>query len=364
MTALPAARPGFVPHGRPCLGGDEEAAALRVLRSGRLAPGAEAARCEALLARLSGGAAAVMLSSGTTALTLALRALRLEKRGRVAIPTWCCAAVLHAVRAANLEPLLCDIDGRTLALDPGDVTRRAGARRGSSRDRLAAVVLVHPFGQPAHPEPFRALGVPVIEDCCQALGAADRGRPAGARGDAAVFSFAPTKLVTCGGPGGGVSSPDARLVAAIRDLAGNDEKDDDRPRVNGLMGDLHAAIAATQLGRLGDLLAARRSIAARYDEAFAGIGLNRPTALPGSTPVVWRYLLRVDDAGAFIDRLSGRGIQARRPVYAPLHKMTGETGQFPASDDAQRRLASLPLHPAMTPGEIDRVIDEVRRCLR
>jgi dTDP-4-amino-4,6-dideoxygalactose transaminase len=129
------------------------------------------------------------------------------------------------------------------------------------------------------------------------------------------------------------------------------------------MGDLHAAIAAAQLDRLADLLARRRAIAARYDEAFAEIGLTRPAPPPEIRPVAWRYLLRVDDAGALIDRLTRRGIQARRPVYIPLHRLTTEAGQFPVADDAQRRLVSLPLHPELTPAEIDRVIDEVRRCL-
>jgi len=363
MTALPATRPSLVPHGRPGLGPDEEAAALRVLRSGRLAPGAEAARCEALLARLSGGAAAVMLSSGTTALTLALRSLKIERSGSVAMPSWCCAAVLHAVRAAGLEPLVCDIDARTLAIDPDDLARRTALLHRTGRARLSAVVLVHPFGLPARPEPFRALGIPVVEDCCQALGAVDRGRPAGARGDIAVFSFAPTKLATCGGPGGAVTSADARLVATVRDLAGHDENDDDRPRVNGLMGDLQAAIAAAQLDRLADLLARRQAIAARYDEAFAGLEPARPAPPATARPVVWRYLIRVDDAGLFTDRLSRRGIQARRPVYVPLHRLTGAAGSFPVTEEAQRRLVSLPLYPALAEAEIDRVIDGVRRCL-
>lgn len=343
-----------VPHGGPCLGAEEEAAAVRVLRSGRLAPGPEAARLESLIARLAGGADAVALSSGTMALALALRALGLGPCDRVAIPAYACAALLHAVRAAGAEAVLCDIDPRGLAIDPEDLARR--------RDSVRAVVLVHPFGMPARTEPFRGRGLLVVEDCAQALGAADRNQPVGARGDAAVFSFGPTKLITCGGPGGALAAPSATLVRSVRDLAGHDGKDTDRPRVNGLLGDLHAAIACRQIDRLKGFLARRSVIAARYDTAFADLPAGRPAAPPDTRPAAARYLLRVPDATRFLESLHAAGIEARRPVHLPLHRLTGAAGRFPASDDAQATLVSLPIHPSLTDAEVDRVIHGVRRC--
>ena len=174
-----------VPHSRPCLGDDEEAAARRVLRAARLAPGAEAAHLETLLSRMTESADSVAVSSGTTAIVLALRALGVGPRDEVAVPSYTCAAVLHAVRAVGAGPLLCDIDPETLALDPADLDRRRSPH-------LRAVILVHPFGTPARTEPFRSRGLLVVEDCAQALGATDRGRPVGARGEMSVLSLAPT----------------------------------------------------------------------------------------------------------------------------------------------------------------------------
>lgn len=344
-----------IPHARPWLGRDEEEAALRVMRSGRFAPGAEAARLEAIMARLAGASDAVAVSSGTMALILALRALGLGARDEVAIPSYCCAAVLHAVRAAGSRPRLCDIDPGTLALDPEDLALR-------SSPALRAVILVHPFGVPIPIEPFRARGLLVVEDCCQAPGATDRGQPVGARGDAAVFSFAPTKMITGAGPGGALAASQARVVRSARDLAGHDEKDDDRPRLNGLMGDLHAAIAAVQLGRLREFRERRAALAARYDAAFASLPFGRPRIPSGVEAVTSRYLIRLGGAQSLRERLEARGVIARRPVHRPLHRLLGLNESFPVTDAAHEELLSLPIGPAFSDAEIDRVIEEVRRC--
>jgi dTDP-4-amino-4,6-dideoxygalactose transaminase len=360
VSALAAPRPAarfIVPHARPWIGLDEEAAALRVLRSGRLAPGAEAARLEGLVTRLAGAADAVAVGSGTLAMTLALRALGVGPGDQVALPAYGCAALLHGVRGAGARPLVCDIDPLTLALDPDDVRRRA-------RASLGALIVVHPFGWPVPLEPYRALGVPILEDCAQSPGASLASMPVGARGDASIFSFGPTKLVTCGGPGGAVAAPVPALVREVRDLASHDEREHDRPRVNGLLGDLHAAIAAVQVGRLGEIVTRRRAIAARYDTAFADLPAGRRQAAPGVAPVFHRYLLRTaGGAAAILAGLQAAGISARHPVHRPLHRVAEGAGGCPAADEAHDRWISLPISPAFTEREVRQVIGTVRECL-
>jgi perosamine synthetase len=350
-------RPALVvPHARPFLGVDEEEAALRVLRSARLAPGAEAARFEGLLSRLAGAADAVALNSGTTALTLALRALGVRDGAGVVIPSWTCAALLHAVAGAGGRPLVCDVEPDTLALDPDRLRKGPAAA-------ARAVVLVHPFGLPIPVEPYRAAGRAVIEDCAQSPGARLQGRPVGSSGDASVFSFGPTKLLTCGGPGGGLASGDPSIVRTARDLAGHDENDDAVLRLNGLMGDLHAAVAAVQVGRLAVVVTRRRAIVERYEEAFQGFG-SRPRLHPTARPVFSRYLLGLPGrAGEVIDRLRQAGIQARFPVHRPLHRLVGGSPACPGADEAQGRWVSLPLSAAFSSAEVDRVIGEVTACL-
>lgn len=351
-----------VPHARPALGADEEQAAIRVLRAGRLAPGAEAARLEGLVARLSGGADAVAVASGTLALTLALKAVGVEPDQKVAIPAYGCAALLHGVRAAGAVPLVVDIDTDTLAIDADDLKRRAGPD-------LAAIVVVHPFGEATTLDPYRSFGVPIVEDAAQSPGATRDGRPVGARGEAAIFSFGPTKLITCGGPGGAVAAPGVAAVRAARDLARHDENADDRARLNGLMGDLHAAIAAAQIGRLPEIVARRRAVTRRYDAAFAGLPIRCRPIEPGMKPVPWRYLIGVRDdasgggAAAVIDALQARGVFARSPVWRPLHRLVPGTPSCPGADRAHESLVSLPLSASLDDDEVRQVIAAVRACL-
>ena len=356
LALAPAPDRWFVPHTRPSLGAEEEGAALRALRSGRLAPGPEAARLEALVARMAGGAAALAASSGTMALTLVLRALGIGPEDEVAVPSFTCAALLHAVRAVPACPLVCDVDPASLCLDPEDLRRRATRA-------LKAVVVVHPFGHPAPVEDCRIQEVRLIEDCAQSPGASIAGEPVGTHGDAAIFSFGPTKLVTCGGPGGALASPSASLVSLARDLATHDERDVDRPRLNALMGDLQAAIACVQVGRLAELAARRGRIARRYDESFADVPWARPRIAPGARTVDYRYLMRVPrGAEAILARLQSRGLGARRPVWRPLHQICPASRPCPGAETAQDQWISLPLFPTMSDGDVERVILEVLRC--
>jgi dTDP-4-amino-4,6-dideoxygalactose transaminase len=260
------------------------------------------------------------------------------------------------VRAVPARPLVCDVDPETLCLDPQDLRRRAGRT-------LRAVVVVHPFGHPAEAEDCRVAGAHLVEDCAQSPGAVLRGAPVGARGDAAVFSFAPTKLVTCGGPGGALASSSARLVARARDLAEHDEKDDATPRLNGLMGDLHAAIAAAQIERIGDLVARRSAIASLYDAAFEDRGWARPRMPAGARCVSYRYLLRIPrGASRLLDGLQASGIMARRPVFRPLHELCHGTRRCPGAKAAHLQWISLPLFSSMSDGDVEQVISAVLRC--
>jgi len=345
-----------VPHSRPCLGRAEEEAAVRVLRSGMLAPGPEASGAAVRLAALAGTRGAVLLSSGTMALTLSLRAIGVTPSERVALPSYACAALLHAVLAVPALPLVCDIDPETLALSIEDLERRA-------RRAVAAAILVHPFGVPVHVEPFKARGIRIVEDCAQSIGAAIAGRPVGSRGDAAVFSFAPTKPLTCGGPGGGVAASSSSLLARVVDLASHDEQTEDRPRMNGLMGDLHAAILGVQMDRLAGFRERRAGIARRYDEALAPLGVLRRAAPAGADPLIYRYCVRLEDADRRLAELNRRGVVARRPVHRPLHVLLGLREPFPHTDLAQRETVSLPIHPGLSEREVERVIAEVRQCL-
>jgi len=342
-----------IPHSRPSLGEGEAEAVAAVLRSGYLAQGPEVAAFEAEVAARMGLRGGVAISSGTAALHLALLALPAGAGDGVVLPSYTCGALLHAVRLAGAEPILADVDPATGGLDP-EAARRART------SRCRALILVHPFGWPADVEALRSLGVPIIEDCAQALGATAGARPVGSRGEAAVCSFYATKLIATG-EGGMLLSDRPEVLTLARDLRSYDEAPDARLRFNYKMTDLQAAVGRVQLSRLTEFLARRTAIAAAYRRALA----DAPVALPPEVPgrIYYRFVVRVPGgAGAALEAFARQGIACRRPVHTPLHRLLGRDG-FPGAEEAWRTSLSLPCSPALTDGEVSRVAEAARAVL-
>lgn len=346
-------REPVIPHSRPSLGTVEVEAAAAVLRSGQVAQGPQVAAFEAEVAARLGLRGGVAVASGTAALHLALLALKVGRGDAVLIPSYTCAALLQAVRLAGAEPLLADVDPAT-----GNMDREAAARATAFRCR--ALIPVHTFGWPADVEALRGLGVPIIEDCAQALGATAGGRPVGSSGEAAVCSFYATKVIATG-EGGMIVSNQPEVLAAVRDLRAYDEPPDGRPRFNYKMTDLQAAVGRVQLGRLPEFLGRRAAIAATYRKALADAPIALPPEVPGR--VYYRFVVRVPGgAGPALEAFARRGITCRRPVHTPLHRLLGQEG-FSGSEEAWRTFLSLPCAPALTDGEVARVAEAARAIL-
>jgi dTDP-4-amino-4,6-dideoxygalactose transaminase len=324
-----------------------------VVRSGGLAQGPEVAAFERALAGRLGGEAAAAVASGTVALELALRALGVGPGDEVIIPTYVCDALWHAVARAGARAVLVDADPLTLSLSVKEVRRHAGPR-------TRAVIVPHAFGLAVDLDDVLALGVPVVEDCAQALGATVDGRPAGARGALAVCSFYATKMIAAG-EGGAVVGPE-RLVARVRDLRDYDEREDLTPRGNAKWTDLQAALARSQLERLDAFVARRRAIAARYRRRLDGAPCRLPPDA-GERHVYHRFVVTAErPAAALADALGARGITARRPVFRPAHRALGLDG-FPEADRLWTEALSIPCYPTLTDDEVDRVAAALRGAL-
>ncbi len=344
----------MIPHSKPTLSDEDAARVARVVRSGRLAQGEEVAGFEAELARRLGVPAAAAVSSGSAALELALRALGVGAGDEVVVPTYACDALHHAVTRCGATPVLADADPETLGLSTKDAARRRTRR-------TRAVVVVHPFGLAVGLDELLALGVPVVEDCAQALGAGAEGRPAGSRGALAVCSFYATKLLTTG-EGGAVAGP-AERVAHARDARDYDEREDLAPRFNYKLTDMQAALGRSQLARLDAFLARRRAIAARYRGALAGVARCRVPAEAGERHVYHRFVVRVErPLGPLIARLAGRGVTARRPVFRPIHRALGLDG-YPEAERLWETCLSLPCYPLLTDAEADTVAAALAEAL-
>ncbi len=362
--------PARIPLSVVEMGAAEEAAVLDVLRSGRLACGPRVAEFEEAFARVHGTAHAVAVSNGTVALVAVLRAYGIGPGDEVITSPLTFAATLNAILEVGATARFCDIAG-DFTLDPGPLESLL-------TPRTRAVLPVHLYGLPAAMEAVcefaRRHGLVVIQDAAQAPGARVANRPVGSFGTA-TYSFYATKNITCG-EGGVVTTDDGTVAERIRLLRNQGMRERYEYVMSGSnyrLTDLQAAIAIAQLARLPQVNQNRSRNAARLSAGLAGLpGLAVP-AVPAGREHVWhQYTVRVTASGridrdGLQDRLAADGIESR-PYYPRLvhdYACYRDHPQVVRDDTPEARKAasqvlSLPVHPALTAGDIDRIV----RCVR
>jgi dTDP-4-amino-4,6-dideoxygalactose transaminase len=295
----------------------------------------------------------VALNSGTSGLHLALLSLGVKQNDQVIIPSFTCCALLNAIHYVGAEPVLVDIDPRSLNLD-------IPAVKNSITPRTKAIIVPHMFGLPADLAELSGLGIPLIEDCAHSLGAVYRGKKVGGFGALAVFSFYATKVITTG-EGGMVVTDSAELLERIRDLHHYDQRQDYKVRYNYKMTDLQAALGRIQLGRLPQLVARRQMIAQRYLAELKDFNLGLPHPYHDREHIFYRFIIQPEgDAADGIAALKRMGIDCARPVYRPLHHYLGQGG-FPRAETVWKRAVSLPIYPSLGDDDVQRIINGVRR---
>jgi perosamine synthetase len=354
-----------IPLARPVLGEAEERAVLAVLRSGQLSLGPRVPAFEVAFAARVGAAHASAVSSGTAGLHLALRAVGVRDGDEVVTSPFSFVASANAAVFERARPVFADIDPVTLNLDPQ-------AAAAAVTERTAALLPVHIFGYPADLPAFERLGLPIVEDACEALGAVHAdGVPVGGRGHAAVFGFYANKQLTTG-EGGMVTTGDPAVKERV-DSERNQGRapdmgwlDHDRLGFNYRLGDIACAIGLAQLERLDALLSGRARVAARYREALAGLeGLGLPCADTGGDVRGWFVFVvqvpRGHDRDAVVRALRAHGVQSK-PYLPAIHLMTfyreafgHREGEFPVCEDVAARSLALPFFPEMTDGQVERV---------
>ena len=349
----------MIPHSRPSIENEDIQAATEVLRSHHLAQGALVEQFERGMAAYLGLAGGVAVNSGTAALEVALRVLGIGAGDEVILPSYVCAAPWLAVQRVGATPRLVDIELETFSIDPAAV-------REALTSKTRAVIVPHLFGLPAHLTALERLGVPLIEDCAQTLGALEQGRPVGSAGLLTVCSFYATKLI-CAGEGGMVLSRDEALLERARALREYDGAPSLNPAATNLkMTDLQAAIGVAQLERVASFLERRVWLAHEYATALKGAGVVQPIVPAGRSHVYYRFVVRVPDVlnnhdglGEVIARFEGCRVQCRKPVFRSLHRYLGLEG-FPASEEAERTALSIPLFPALTDEEVAQIVMALR----
>jgi dTDP-4-amino-4,6-dideoxygalactose transaminase len=351
-----------IPAARPVIGEAEIAAAVRVLRSGRVVQGPEVAAFEDEFSELVAGRACVAVNSGTSALQLSLMALGIGPGDEVVVPSFSFAATANAVRLVGADPVFADITPGTYCLDPLAASAVIGPR-------TAALVPVHLYGHPAPMDQLVELaarhGLAVVEDACQAHGATLHGRPVGSFGEAGCFSFYPTKNMHAL-EGGMVSTGDphlARTLRLLRNQGMEQRYENEIVGANMRMTDVAAAVGREQLKQLPAWTEQRRANAKVLDSRVEGLSV--PHEADGARHVYHQYTVRVP--GGLRDSvqqdLARQGIGSAVYYPTPIHRLRPYQDQdrpsLPETDRAAAEVLSLPVHPALGQAELERIAQAV-----
>lgn len=359
----------MIPIARPIITEEEKARILAILESGRLAAGEEVQEFERRFAEYVGVRFAVATSSGSTALQVALEALGIGPGDQVITTPFTFVATSNAILHCGAEPVFVDVDPFTFNIDPNAIE---DALR--THPRVRALLIVHLFGLPCDMESIGELvsrhELLLVEDCAQAHGAEFRGRKVGSFGHVAIFSFYPTKNLTTG-EGGMVVTSDPEVARKARLLV-NVGMDGENYRYEAVgynfrMTNLAAAMGLVQLGHLEARNEARRRNAKVLTEELGDLPwLLLPQEPQGYRHVYNQYTLRVperrDDLLRYLQAM-GIGCRVYYPEViprTPAYQKLGFTGRFPRAERLTQEVLSIPVHPALSPEELQAVITAIR----
>ena len=382
MSARPDPRPPArrIPVARPEFGPGEEEAVLEVLRSGWVAQGPRVEAFEQEFADAVGAGHGVALSSGTTALFLALHASDIGPGDEVLVPSLSFIASANAISQCGATPVFVDVE-------PGTYNVDAATLEAALTPRVRAIMVVHQLGMPADLDRIEALaqrhGLLIVEDAACAAGSEYKGQPIGGSGHAVCFSFHPRKLVVCG-EGGMITTNDPALAGRLRRLRhqgmslsdlerhlGDRVQIEQYPEIgyNFRLSDLHAALGRVQLSKLARFVDGRRAIAARYRaglEALPGVVLPSEPDFARSN---WQsYIVRLRDASeaqrnAALDAMLARGIATRRGLMAshlePCYRGARTAGPLPETEAAAAQTLVLPIYAGLGEDDQAYVIEQL-----
>jgi dTDP-4-amino-4,6-dideoxygalactose transaminase len=340
-------------------------AVAAVLDEARFVLGDRVDEFERAFAAFCGAGHAVGVASGTDAIAIALGAVGVRPGDEVITQANTCVPTVAGIERAGAMPVLVDVEPVAGMLDPSDLER-------ALTPRTRAVVPVHLYGQCADMDAVAAFahahGLKVVEDAAHAHGAEYGGRQAGTLGDAAAFSFYPTKNLSALGDGGAVVTSDADVAARARLLRSYGERERYESVVGGWnsrLDALQAAVLSAKLPLLARWNERRRELARSYSEALAGTDLTLPVELPGRRHVFHLYVVRTPRRSELRARLAARGVETlvhyprpihRHPAYAQL---AGPPGSLADSERHAEEVVSLPLYPQLTDDELATVVRAV-----
>lgn len=353
----------MIPVARPLLGEEEYSAVAGVLASGQLAQGECVATFERRFAARCRVREAVAVSSGTAALHLALLAHGIGPGDEVITTPFSFAATANVIRLVGATPVFADIEADTYNIDPAAV-------EAAITPRTRAILPVHLYGNPCDMHRLGALArrhhLTIIEDACQAHGAAIDGQPVGSFGTG-CFSFYSTKNMTMG-EGGIVTTDDHAIADRVRLLRSHGQRERYHHVALGYnlrLTELQAALGLVQLDKL-ECFTAQRIANATYLSSRLGERVQPPAVRPGYRHVYHQYTIRVPGGQRdhWLRALHERGVGTAIHYPCPIHQQPAYRDHYggeslPTAEAAAREVLSLPVHPALSPADRAAVAEEV-----
>jgi dTDP-4-amino-4,6-dideoxygalactose transaminase len=342
---------------------------------------------------LTGAKHAIGVNSGTAGLHLCVRAAGIGPGDLVITTPFSFVASTNVLLYENAIPVFVDVDPQTGNIDAAKVADAVENIQNylprkpeidDPRSKLKAILPVDVFGQPADMDAInniaRAHGLRVIEDSCEALGAAYKGRQAGMLGEFGVFAFYPNKQITTGEGGVVVTDDDkaANLMMALRNQGrapGDTWLSHTFMGYNYRLDEMSAALGTVQMARLGELLTKREIVAGWYAEGLSEIpGIEIPRVVANTTRMSWFvYVIRVEkgrDRDALARRLDARGVPVR-PYFLPIHlqpyvaeRFGYREGDFPVTEDLGRRGLAIPFSGVMSRDQVEFVCEALKDELK
>jgi dTDP-4-amino-4,6-dideoxygalactose transaminase len=346
----------------------------RVLNSGWYILGSEVSQFETSFAAWLGVPHVVGVANGTDAINLALQSLGIGTGDAVFTVSHTAVATVAAIELAGATPVLIDVEPSSRNMDIGKLAESLRHPARIARGlRPRAVLPVHLYGQACD---MRALvrlceehGLALIEDCAQAHGTKFGAARAGSFGNAAAFSFYPTKNLGAFGDAGAVAfldSAQAMRCRALREYGWTTRYVSEYTGINSRLDEFQAAILSAKLRHLDDEIAARQIVARIYDEGLAGV-VETPAISDGTTHAYHLYVVRCVDRDSLRKALEkagiGSGIHYPVPVHlqpAYLGRVAIGLGGMAVTEALAREVLSLPMHPFLPPEHVHRVIEAVR----
>jgi dTDP-4-amino-4,6-dideoxygalactose transaminase len=338
-----------------------EARVAEVIGRGVFILGPEVAAFEREFADYLGVRHVIGVGNGTDAITIALRALGIGPGDEVVVPSLTFYATAEAAVTAGATPIFCDVDPATRNVTPDTV-------RAVLTSRTKAIVAVDLFGCPAPVPELRELGLPVLEDAAQAAGASLDGLRAGALGDAATFSFYPSKNLGALGDGGAIATDDdavAELARTLRFHGSRDKSTFTEVGYNSRLDELQAAVLRLLLRELDTWATGRRAAALAYAELGLGEYCGLPAVPNGADPAWHLYVVTHPRADEVLAELRRRDVQARGYYRTPVHRQPAmapyraASPELPVTDELARTNIALPMSPVLSADQVREVVAAV-----